>query len=145
MLLFNLQKRWAEVDSLMEHLDSMGMDVCNVYKGQNVTDDIWDLSIEETKKLFIKHRYIVMVVSDELFLSVSALYYIELARKLHKKGLIKVYVVNNMPHEAYPSRCSWLSDAVAIKNSSNTADEKTYAYAMDIFLGVTSDIFNMEL
>lgn len=37
----------------MEHLDSMGMDVCNVYKGQNVTDDIWDLSIEETKKLFI--------------------------------------------------------------------------------------------
>lgn len=49
-----------------------------------------------------------------------------------------------MPHEAYPSRCSWLSDAVAIKNSSNTADEKTYAYAMDIFLGVTSDIFNME-
>ena len=58
----------------MEHLDSMGMDVCNVYKGQNVIDDIWDLSIEETKKLFIKHRYIVMVVSDELFLSVSALY-----------------------------------------------------------------------
>ena len=57
MLLFNLQKRWAEVDSLMEHLDSMGMDVCNVYKGQNVIDDIWDLSIEETKKLFIKHRY----------------------------------------------------------------------------------------
>jgi hypothetical protein len=144
LLLFNLQKRWAEVDSLMEHLDSMGMDVCNVYKGQNVTDDIWDLSIEETKKLFIKHRYIVMVVSDELFLSVSALYYIELARKLHKKGLIKVYVVNNMPHEAYPSRCSWFSDAVAIKNSSNTADEKTYAYAMDIVLGVTSDIFNME-
>ena len=52
MLLFNLQKRWAEVDSLMEHLDSMGMDVCNVYKGQNVTDDIWDLSIEETIHVF---------------------------------------------------------------------------------------------
>ncbi len=31
-----------------------------------------------------------------------------------------------------------------LKNYSNTADEKTYAYAMDIVLGVTSDIFNME-
>ncbi len=36
-----------------------------------------------------------MVVSDELFLSTSALYYIELARKLYEEGDIKVYVINN--------------------------------------------------
>lgn len=129
----------------MEHLDSMGMDVCNVYKGQSVAEDIWNLGNEETRELFIKHRYVVIVVSDELFLNVSALYYIELARKLHKKGLIKVYVINNMQHEAYPSRCNWLFNAIAIKSTSNTADEKTYAYAMDIVLGVTSDIFEMEV
>lgn len=59
---------------------------------------------DETKEMFIKHRYVVIVVSEELFLSTSALYYIELARKLYEKGDIKVYVINNgISVEKYPN------------------------------------------
>ncbi len=31
-----------------------------------------------------------------------------------------------------------------LKNYSNTADEKTYAYAMDIVLGITYDLFSED-
>ena len=96
MLLFNLQKKWAEVDSLTEHLDVLGMDVCNVYDGTKVVSGIWGMTHDETKEMFIKHRYVVIVVSEELFLSTSALYYIELARKLYEKGdLVLNIQVNN--------------------------------------------------
>jgi len=143
LLLFNLQKKWAEVDSLTEHLDVLGMDVCNVYDGTKVVSGIWGMTHDETKEMFIKHRYVVIVVSEELFLSTSALYYIELARKLYEKGDIKVYVINNgISVEKYPERCKWLTEGVMLKNYSNTADEKTYAYAMDIVLGITYDLFS---
>lgn len=100
---------------------------------------------DETKEMFIKHRYVVIVVSEELFLSTSALYYIELARKLYEKGDIKVYVINNgISVEKYPERCKWLTEGVMLKNYSNTADEKTYAYAMDIVLGITYDLFSED-
>ena len=67
--------------------------------------------------MFIKHRYVVIVVSEELFLSTSALYYIELARKLYEKGDIKVYVINNgISVEKYPERCKWLTEGVMLKN-----------------------------
>lgn len=145
MLLFNMQKRWAEVDSLMEHLDVMGMDVCNVYDGSNVVSGIWGMNHEETKNLFIRHRYVVLVLSEELFSSVSALYYMELARKLYEKDKIKVYVIsNNITQDKYPARCSWLAKGVSIKNNSNPPDEKTYAYAMDIVLGITYDMFSVQ-
>ena len=141
MLLFNLQKKWAEVDSLTEHLYDMGMDVCNVYDGQNVVEEIWKLDTGETTELFIRHRHIVIVVSDELFLSVSALYYIELVRKLYKKGKIKIYIINNTSVDKYPNRCKWFSECIGINDYSIHADEKTYAYAMDIVLGVAYDLF----
>ena len=145
LLLFNLQKKWAEVDSLTEHLDVLGMDVCNVYDGTKVVSGIWGMTHDETKEMFIKHRYVVIVVSEELFLSTSALYYIELARKLYEKGDIKVYVINNgISVEKYPERCKWLTEGVMLKNYSNTADEKTYAYAMDIVLGITYDLFSED-
>lgn len=143
MLLFNMQKRWAEVDSLTEHLDVLGMDVCNVYEGQEVVKDIWGLNDKETTEMFIKHRYIVIVVTDELFMSITALYYVELARKLYKKGKIKVYVINNsVSIESFPPRCQWLMECEIIKSYSNPADKKTYAYAMDIVLGIADDLFS---
>ncbi len=141
MLLFNLQKKWAEVDSLTEHLYDMGMDAFNVYDGQNVADEIWKLDTAETTELFIRHRHIVIVVSDELFLSVSALYYIELVRKLYQKGKIKIYIINNTSVDKYPNRCKWFSECIGINDYSIHADEKTYAYAMDIVLGVAYDLF----
>ncbi len=125
----------------MEHLYDMGMDVCNVYDGQNVTDEIWRLDTKETKELFIRHRYVVIIVSDELFSSVSALYYIEVVRKLYQKEKIKIYVINNISSDKYPNRCKWLSECIEIKDYQIPADEKTYAYAMDIVLGVTYDLF----
>ena len=44
----------------------------------------------------------------------------------------------------YTERCKWLTEGVMLKNYSNTADEKTYAYAMDIVLGITYDLFSED-
>ncbi len=142
MLLFNLQKKWADVDSLTEHLDVMGMDVYNVYEEQKVSEGIWELNKEATENFFIQHRYVVLVVSEELFLSLSALYYLEVIRRLYNKGKVRVYVINNsISQDSYPLRYKWLVDCVHIKDYDNPVDEKTYAYAMDIVLGVTYDLF----
>ena len=149
MLLFNLQKKWAEVDSLTEHLDVLGMDVCNVYDGTKVVSGIWGMTHDETKEMFIKHRYVVIVVSEELFLSTSALYYIAAVEiqnrvKLAESRLPAEVIQNGISVEKYPERCKWLTEGVMLKNYSNTADEKTYAYAMDIVLGITYDLFSED-
>ena len=71
----------------------------------------------------------------------SALYYIELVRKLYQKEKIRIYVINNISSDKYPNRCKWLSDCIEINDYPMPADEKTYAQAMDIVLGVTYDLF----
>ena len=46
---------------------------------------IYGSVLEETKKLFIKHRYIVMVVSDELFVLAKSLLCLT-CQKAYKMG-----------------------------------------------------------
>ena len=64
--------------------------------------------------------------------------------KLAESRLPAEVIQNGISVEKYPERCKWLTEGVMLKNYSNTADEKTYAYAMDIVLGITYDLFSED-
>lgn len=110
MLLMGLQKNVSEIDDFTSYLDSMGINVCNIFEGGNIKPDIWNMKDSECEQYFINHRYIIMLASKELFMSTKALYYLELAKKLYEKGVIKVFVVDFMIDNYMPKRVQWISE-----------------------------------
>jgi hypothetical protein len=63
-----MQKKNSDMDSLMEHLEFKGINVLNVFEEGRVNNLLWQMNTRKNNELFIKHRYIVLFISYEMYL-----------------------------------------------------------------------------